>query len=1442
MTPLAEDTLKSLESRWGIGNATITAELTPGKSGSKLFKVMLSAPGRPTFVIIKATANKDTYTKELDAYLQIRTYSDTFSRHYITTLSDYWEHNGLYILAFTIATNSLQDGRPLTQALGTQQCETVLKDLSTRLITDWNGGLSGRSRSNILEIIRLWLGYRTTPSHGGRIFHNATELLGLTQASYFTYNDDVLPNPIALLYGTDSTLSAIEVLHFTGRSHGDLHAGNIIFNPLARPTYAIIDVSEHQVQNPLFFDQAYLEFTCLDALSANEDFAIAIAAKASFQPSVFKPMLGSINISPGIKSIIAAIRSGTYQHLKIDPSTNDELTLQYLLAHVGVGLLFIHRSTTRTKLLAACLHAAFALRAICTRLGIEAPRSAPPMLARTAVSDARESARELLRSLDFINPVSTAVVLLLGKGAFQSGTVSYRALAKLGLVAIFDLDPQSRGPEGLYTVLGEKIRAERPLHLLPITSSGAQELKSFMHASAWIFSSRHGEDDSLTLKQWKQQSEKALQAILRAMATSIPPRQLLIISLHDISESEEAFHIMERIDVSMQIQKQFVVFSQEVPEDRKPIEDPDWLLSDSSRSDFLSNLDDIFGGAEDDTHIVVPCRAESPGDARLISLASDSASFISEDFQIIHGGLANDGPYSQRTRDFFLGATATWSDIDGHLDVARSATSQYKETLTNRLSEAGNHLVHLMHAPGAGGTTFAKRLAWDLKNTSPTLWCRRLSATTPERVGRLHAATRLTVLIVAESADVSSEAIRKLHERLVENKYRAVILFVERHSRPVREALPYLPDPMDQEEVRRFNVRFAEQACCNIQALRTLVERPEYARYRSPVFFGLFAFDEAYQHIDGLIDDVVASSSRLLHLAALTLAVATVFAQRGVSGRVLLNSLGLDRIDGRRTLELLPECIKRISIETSFDEFRLVHPILGRELVNRISKRQNLKQPLVYHDTATRLIEIMTEVNPDKPDSDRLLLQQLLISRNADTNPSGTAVFSGLIQSIESVVLQEAVLRKLCDHHDQEAHFLAHLGRFLLYRAEQSVESCGEFFDRAIALNEGDDVLHHARGMAYRITADRVATALVREGLPLENVVEQISDYVREARNSFERSRALAPDSPHGFVAEAKMMVSLVGLLFQASGCSDYPTFLSTGGIVPCWCQEMLNEANHQMERVQNSSQRKGDPNFVADVSSRLGELMGDHERALAILSEALSRGDMDDLTARRGIANLLLRKSGRRWDLVKEKDLKRIFNEMESLLSTGLGAERDVLMWFQCFRRMKGFNIQAALERFVPLAISGSTVANFYVFALTFCQWQRKEIGTVAGALDALQACFQDAAVSRKTFSLEWLGRPGELCPIISADDLRITNPVGNEQVRDERLTRLRGTILEIKGPQAGWIEVSRKIKAFFVPGIDFSRGYDEQLVVDFQVGFSFSGLRAWDVRRVPSTARDPS
>jgi hypothetical protein len=119
----------------------------------------------------------------------------------------------------------------------------------------------------------------------------------------------------------------------------------------------------------------------------------------------------------------------------------------------------------------------------------------------------------------------------------------------------------------------------------------------------------------------------------------------------------------------------------------------------------------------------------------------------------------------------------------------------------------------------------------------------------------------------------------------------------------------------------------------------------------------------------------------------------------------------------------------------------------------------------------------------------------------------------------------------------------------------------------------------------------------------------------------------------------------------------------------------------------------------------------------------------------------------------------------------------------------------------------------------------------SVAKAERALENCRAKAQNRRdRTKSHEWLGIEKGLRGLVHQDAPGKWDSQANFWQDANLLRRVDGIITQIKGPEAGKIEVAG-MKAFFVPGTQYRKGQAENKKITFFLGFSYDGLRAWPI-----------
>jgi hypothetical protein len=161
----------------------------------------------------------------------------------------------------------------------------------------------------------------------------------------------------------------------------------------------------------------------------------------------------------------------------------------------------------------------------------------------------------------------------------------------------------------------------------------------------------------------------------------------------------------------------------------------------------------------------------------------------------------------------------------------------------------GTTRIDLYHAPGAGGTTVARRIAWDAHTTFPTVVLKQcIPAETASRIELIYKITGLPILLLVEGADVQEKQTEDLHSILRARQVSVVFLQVlRRFSRPEeRERSFFIDSNLSNVEAARFAHRLAEikpQKRSRLLALASSGAVDE----RTAFYFGLETFEEDFE-------------------------------------------------------------------------------------------------------------------------------------------------------------------------------------------------------------------------------------------------------------------------------------------------------------------------------------------------------------------------------------------------------------------------------------------------------------------------------------------------------------------------------------------------------------------------------------------------------------------
>jgi len=372
----------------------------------------------------------------------------------------------------------------------------------------------------------------------------------------------------------------------------------------------------------------------------------------------------------------------------------------------------------------------------------------------------------------------------------------------------------------------------------------------------------------------------------------------------------------------------------------------------------------------------------------------------------------------------------------------------------------------------------------------------------------------------------------------------------------------------------------------------------------------------------------------------------------------------------------------------------------------------------------------------------------------------------------------------------------------------------------------------------YRLETKRRLSRLRSQSESLESAQEQVSDWVDKAETCFAKSREHDPESEYGYIAHIQLLVETVEGLFRISGHSSTSDFWRQPSHVVQWCADLLAHAEDFLDRVKSlQAHRTKISAHTLECQSLVEEAYGRYGDTISTLNALLRRDDIRHHWVRRHIANAYLSSKRHSWSALSDEELSLIRGHMERNLDEDPTNIHDLRRWFSASRRLRDFDALDAIARLENWARREEAVEpHFYLYSLHFIRWLEELSDNHQIVRDHEKECEKLAGSYGRTFPREWLALEPPWCPLLESSEL---GPVVGYQLstrQEKELRHVKGRIVQIRSFQAGYIRTG-PFRVFFVPGSRFIKGRDEETWVTMCIGFSYEGLRAYNLERFKMT-----
>ena len=793
---------------------------------------------------------------------------------------------------------------------------------------------------------------------------------------------------------------------------------------------------------------------------------------------------------------------------------------------------------------------------------------------------------------------------------------------------------------------------------------------------------------------------------------------------------------------------------------------------------------------------------------------------------------------------FRKGGEPSWEDMYKRYDCDREITHTLTREIEKSLIKRRQDRFNLYHSPGAGGSTVAKRVLWDLHKCYPTgelLLCTPASnvAACLDFITR---ETSRSLLLLIDSSRFNHDDIEKVYEKLKTEQLPVVMLQTDRkHTPPSNLRSPrskWLPQDLLRSEAEQMEEAYINCVPAKIANIKAVAKDK---RQWQCISFGLAAYAEDYHGIG----PYVASRLKFLSPAQKDImaffALAHYYGQQSLSPQLFASFLhktasNLIELEDIFTGEATG-AFDLLVLEDDATEYRIMHHLIAKEILRQILSvgeqevRENLDENInedwkAKLSTFARDFAIILAKNGNS-----LRIKDILYRVFIDRAPSAAfshdkLPYSMLFEDIPSEHGRLELFRSLGELFPHEAHIHAHMARMNSHVGD--FETAKLSIRKALNLTPKDDVIIHIHGT---ILHREIIKALRKKKIDWTHVEAQAN----EALDCYEQSRSLDDSKEHGYTSAVELCIQIVSSAKKIFSKSLAELLLdrSRGQFF----LSLLGTANELLDAAFDLRIGSTRGAHIELCGANLRAVYDDYSKALECYNNILSWPDVSKPPLRRLLARTYELRSGQATKEFEPDTATRIYNLMETNIREEKNYTKNMPLWLKAARKLENPpSLNRAIEQITYWKAESKDInASFYIATLLSLQAIEGITGALRQAEIALEECKHAARYNAKrTHSREWLIDAPGIKSFIPHTLLGKWDENIDFFTHYSNLKIMEGRISKISNNGKGTVTLKCGLNAFFIPSrFGVTQGKDENESIKFYLAFSYDGLIAW---RLPS------
>lgn len=354
---------------------------------------------------------------------------------------------------------------------------------------------------------------------------------------------------------------------------------------------------------------------------------------------------------------------------------------------------------------------------------------------------------------------------------------SWELLGRLPLSLVLDFDPLTES-KGIHFFATAEMKNNRSVHTLSLGDqyTFVPEKACYWYAAKGL----QGRSQSVISDDWREWNRKysvAIQNLINDLARASGGRPVTVVNLW--YAPQYVGEICNSIDRSFGDYADYVFAVPKADKLRELADRFDGKIISIKAGEILHGIAQTIPPSLPETRY-----AGLPHvDNHFCRLETSDLLWLSEDLEVLHSNIEMDESESdsESGASFLKGGVIRWANLSKHIDVDREKTEQIAQQVEHELKSRTSVRINLYHWPGAGGTTIARRIGWDIHRRYPTILLKRI--TPGETVGRfrkLFQLTSLSILAIVEGSDAIPDKIEQLYTEIKSEQIPVVFLFVLR--------------------------------------------------------------------------------------------------------------------------------------------------------------------------------------------------------------------------------------------------------------------------------------------------------------------------------------------------------------------------------------------------------------------------------------------------------------------------------------------------------------------------------------------------------------------------------------------------------------------------------------------------------------------------------------